>query len=348
MAPGPGTCRRTASLALATLASLTAGVPRAAGGEASATPAEATSVWVEAVRGRLSVALDGAPLEAVLAAIRAETGVAVTVYGPIARDVSDRFRGLSLEAALRRLLRPLNVAFVYGPPRGAAPARLEKVVVCPAARASRGPAEPADRPAAAPRATVPAEPRVETAATAETLPPEAASLARLAEVPAADRPPADRATATREVEALLRHADPAVRRQALEVAETTRLASADALRQAALTDADLQVRWAALAALVATAGRDAAVRAAESGLASASAGERLAALEALGEQLGGEVGERAARRALADPDPAVRAKAVEIVAIVEEGERLAPEDEETADVDDGAEADAEPADDLAR
>jgi hypothetical protein len=317
--------RALAALAAGATLLMPSGVALSANGGRGGAASDAASLWVQAVRGRLSVALDEAPLGAVLDAIRAETGVAVTVHGSLAREVSDRFRGLTVEAALRRLLRELDVAFVYAPPRGAAPPRLEKVVVYPAPRAERRP------PAAPPAASGPArsgagEREAENAPAPADPPLPPAVDARLAAL--ARGGGVNRAAAGPELDALIADPNPAVRQRALEVAEATQLASPDALRQAALADPDLQVRWAALAALVATAGREAAVAAAEAGLSSGSARERLAALEALGEQLGGEAGEQAARRALADADPAVRAKAAEIVAIIEEGEVVAPDETE--------------------
>ncbi|HEX7126506.1 MAG TPA: HEAT repeat domain-containing protein [Thermodesulfobacteriota bacterium] len=331
--------RAAGALALAAIGTLMmpAGAARSANRGPGGSASDTASLWVQAARGRLSVALDEAPLPAVLDAIRAETGVAVSVHGSVAREVSDQFRGLTFERALRRLLRPFNVAFVYRPRRGGAP-QLEKVVVYPAAEAERQPAttRPAAPPAEGPGRPVTAAEHG-PAPSGPPLPPETearlAALARLG--------PSAPAGAGAELDALIADPDPAVRQRALEVAEATQLASPDALRHAALADPDLQVRWAALAALVATAGREAAIAAAEGALSSPSPQERLAAVEALGEQLGGRAGEEAARRALADPDPAVRAKAAEIVAIIEEGEAVAADeedDDEAEEPDDGADA----------
>ncbi len=342
--------RRVGAFALASLGLMPGptGAALSAPGGRGGTAADAASVWVEAVRGRLSVALDQAPLDAVLDAIREETGVVVKVHGPVERAVSDHFRGLSVEAALRRLLRPLNVAFVYAPARsGGAPVRLAEVVVYPGAGADRPAARrPAAAPVAAPDRKAAASTAPDPDEAPEVPPATDARLTALARLRGGGAAPggSEWASAGREIDALIRDPDPAVRRRALEVAETTQLASPEALREAALADGDLQVRWAALTALVATSGREAAVRVAESGLSSTSAGVRLAALEALGERFGGEAGERAARRALADPDPAVRAKAAEIVAIIEEGARVAPDSDEEADDpdDDGGDDDARP------
>jgi hypothetical protein len=338
--------------------------PRGQGGARA--PFDAGPVLkVDQRRGALSVALNEAPLDAVLAAIRRETGVAVRAYAPLVREVTDHFRGLSVEAALRRLLRPFNVVFVYAPgPSGRSDeARLTEVVVYPsgAARARAAPpaaapaAPPAVPPAAAPRvaaaaarpppAPAPAGARPETQSQAadDALPPDVENrLARLEQNGGRKLPEADRVGAAREIEGLLADPDPSVRKRALEAAEATRLASVETLRAAALADPDVQVRWAALAALVATAGRDVAVAAARDGLSNASPAVRLAALEALGEQLGGEAGEAAARGALNDADPQVRAKAVEIVSIMEEARNLAPEEDEADDEDPEEEDDAAP------
>jgi hypothetical protein len=327
--------------------------PRGQGGAAAPSDA-AVRVSIDKRSGALSAALNEAPLDAVLEAIRRQTGVAVRAYAPLVRGVTDRFRGLSVEAALRRLLRPFNVVFVYAPKPGGRPgeARLAEVVVYPSgAGQGRGaaPAAPhvaAARDEAAPRVAAPADAPAEPAPGAEApaasprrevtdgVPRDVeARLARLEQDAAQKLPQTDRGAAARQIEGLLASPDPSVRRRALEAAETTRVASVEALRAAAHSDPDVQVRWAALAALVETAGRDAAVAAAHDGLSSASPAVRFAALEALGEQLGGEAGEAAARSALNDADPQVRAKAVEIVSIMEEARNLAPGEAEAEEDD---------------
>jgi hypothetical protein len=345
--------------------------PRGQGGAAAPFDA-AVRVSIDKRSGALSAALNEAPLDAVLEAIRRQTGVAVRAYGPLVRGVTDRFRGLTVEAALRRLLRPFNVVFVYAPGPGGRPgeARLTEVVVYPSgAGQDRGAAPAAARDGAArdgaatrvaAPAEAPAEPAPGTEATAASPRREVTGgvprdvetrLARVEQDATQSVPQTDRATAASQIEGLLASPDPSVRRRALEAAETTRLASVETLRAAALGDPDVQVRWAALAALVETAGRDAAVAAARDGLSSASPAVRFAALEALGEQLGGEAGEAAARSALNDADPQVRAKAVEIVSIMEEARDLAPEEaaaeEDDPEADEAAEDDPEEEDDAA-
>jgi hypothetical protein len=301
-------------------------------GEEGGSPA-ASGLSVRAGRGGLSLSAEEAPLGAVLEAVRQETGVAVRSHAPLFKAVSDRFRSLPLEAAFRRLLRSFDVVFVYAPATGRGTnARLTEVVVYPGSGAKALAAAPATP--AAPRAVPGAAPGARPAASSPPDGVPAQPAARLTALEAAAGRGASesvRRAAAREIEAFLADRDVAVRKRALEVAETTGLGSAEALAGAALHDADQQVRWAALTALVATQGRESAIAAVRDGLASPTPAVRLAALEALGEQLGGDVAEASVRAALADPDPAVRAKAAEITAIFDEARELSPDADHEVD-----------------
>ncbi|MBI4588260.1 MAG: hypothetical protein HY725_05440 [Candidatus Rokubacteria bacterium] len=89
---------------------------------------EAMQIHVD--HGRLTVKLEGIPLETVLKEIGRRAGIEIAILGPLTKNTSMEFRDLPLAEGLRKLLRGFGWALLQA---GSAPqsGALEKVIVVP-------------------------------------------------------------------------------------------------------------------------------------------------------------------------------------------------------------------------
>jgi HEAT repeat protein len=83
---------------------------------------------------RLTVRLEGIPLQAALKAIERESGVALTLLTPLAEEITIAFESLPLEQGLRRLLGNHSYILFYAAAGPGQPAALRQVKVLPRGR----------------------------------------------------------------------------------------------------------------------------------------------------------------------------------------------------------------------
>jgi hypothetical protein len=106
---------------------------------------DVTAPMVHYQDGRLSARIDDVPLDDVLRAVTAETGVRFEGIPLDQRDVSKRFDDVPFAEALRRLIGRQNFTLVYGSNGQPSRVRLLDVPALPVARGARTPAPPSFR-----------------------------------------------------------------------------------------------------------------------------------------------------------------------------------------------------------
>jgi hypothetical protein len=269
-----------ATLALALLAGLAVGAPRA-GAQAPAAPTADVTVR----DGRVSLDVRDVPLGELLRLIGERAGVRMNVDGRFATPVTRAFTEVPLESAIRRLARGHSLSFAYAAPadRGGRP-RLAEVWVIEG---------------------TPAAPRAAPAVRAER--------ARRLQVVSALGRRRDPAAVAELGGILARDGDPLVRARAASALGATRDARAAAALTAALGDPEATVRLAAVSALRRSVGEESA-----DGLARVLAGDpdprvRRLAATLLG-SLRSPIAESALRAGAGDADASVRASAAAALA----------------------------------
>jgi hypothetical protein len=303
-----GRRRRAVVAGLGLLALGYAGAPAIHAEEA---PAAAPELAVTVAGGRLSVRLDEAPLEAVLEAIAAQAGVAITIRGDPGLVSAQQFADLPLDAGIRRLAgeRGLLMVFADADDRGQ-PGRLREVRVY-------GEPPPDDR----------ARPRTRT-------------LGRVASAP---NPPASEPAPAPPGYEELAKTSKGERLTALRgLARLADAAALEVLGAVLLRDPDATVRRIAATAL-GNIGGEAVVPALEAALADPDVEVRIQAMRGLHaidpEAAAASLGELA----LGDADPGLRRQAVHLLATLRSAEARATIELAASDPDDSVREAAEKA-----
>ena len=274
-------------------------------------PEPAATIGVSVGQGAVTVDVSNAPLAQVLQIIGELSGVAVTLHGDLSARVTQAFAGLPLEEGIRRLAPDYSVVITYGAPvgdSGQSPVTgiwiMGRLPARAGAFTESGPS--AAGPAPTPTPHEPAEASVPDAARVAFLAHHiaeiqqladaaghgnAAALARLAEIGAAD-------------------ADAALRQQAVAALGRLTGSAVEPVLAAALADTDADVRVRAVRGLR-RQGTDTSMQSiAHAGLADGDPRVRLAAVTALTSLPSGAM-RRALARAASDPDDAVRGVAIQ-------------------------------------
>ena len=284
--------------------------------------------------GRLDGHLDGAPLDRVLAAIAAQSGIAVHLHGTSDESVTVQLSGVPLEEGLRRLLRNTDFLFIYGrrpDDRGAEGPRVLQVHVYPLDGTAGRPAIVSDaddgtaagEDAVSPDAEVTRRRAARTLARSGDSTPEALADAIVREEDASGRESLARALGRTDgpeavpALALVVADDPdeGVRESAALALGKTWSEEAVEPLIGALGDPHSTVRGAAADALANTWSDRAAdpLRLAAAEDPSAQVRER--ALRALA-RLGADEAMAALRRAMQDPSPRIRRMATEMLSMI--------------------------------
>jgi hypothetical protein len=78
--------------------------------------------------GLLTLQVTGVALQEVLEEIVNQSDIEITIHGPLEKDVSEDFSGLSIEEGLKRLIRGYNHVFIYGRGTGA-DSQIKEVII---------------------------------------------------------------------------------------------------------------------------------------------------------------------------------------------------------------------------